>query len=168
MKSVCVSCRWHPPPSVIPPWPSVTHGYSVGLFGAECRECHVENPGCTLDTYVGGVYKLSQRTTGQHLCVRSTLSTYMLQWRRSQFTWRWKNNNKWLPWKHKIHVSHYCSAIYRMFIVQTYQTSQYAVPHGDIFLGKWRSSFAGNSDVKINVQSACALNTRYILKGNEI
>jgi hypothetical protein len=36
------------------------------------------------------------------------------------------------------------------------------VPRGGIFLGKWRSSFAGNSDGKINVQSACALNTGYI------
>jgi hypothetical protein len=36
------------------------------------------------------------------------------------------------------------------------------VPRGDIFLGKWRSSFAGNSEGKMNVQSACALNTWYI------
>jgi hypothetical protein len=28
------------------------------------------------------------------------------------------------------------------------------------FFGKWRSSFAGSSDGKMNVQSACALNTR--------
>jgi hypothetical protein len=48
-----------------------------------------------------------------------------------------------------------------LFIVQAYQTSQYVVPRGGIFLGKWRSSFAGNSDGKMNVQSACALNTRY-------
>jgi hypothetical protein len=33
------------------------------------------------------------------------------------------------------------------------------VLHGGIFLGKWRSSFAGNSGGKMNVQSACALNT---------
>jgi hypothetical protein len=38
-----------------------------------------------------------------------------------------------------------------MFIVQAYQTSQYVVPSGDIFLGKWRSSFAGNSDGKMKV-----------------
>jgi hypothetical protein len=50
---------------------------------------------------------------------------------------------------------------YRMFIVQAYQTSQYVVPRGSIFLRKWCSSFAGNSDGKMNVQSACALNTRY-------
>jgi hypothetical protein len=31
-----------------------------------------------------------------------------------------------------------------MFIVQAYQTSQYVVPRGGIFLGKWRSSFAGS------------------------
>jgi hypothetical protein len=51
--------------------------------------------------------------------------------------------------------------IYMVFIVQAYQTSQYVVPRGGIFLGKWRSTFAGNSDGKINVQSDCALNTRY-------
>jgi hypothetical protein len=45
---------------------------------------------------------------------------------------------------------------------QAYQTSQYVVPRGGIFLGKWRSSFAGSSDVNMNVQSACALNIRYI------
>jgi hypothetical protein len=39
-----------------------------------------------------------------------------------------------------------------MFNEQAYQTSQYVVPCGGIFLGKWRSSFAGNSDGKINVQ----------------
>jgi hypothetical protein len=50
--------------------------------------------------------------------------------------------------------------MYTVFIVQAYQISQYVVPRGGIFLGKWRSSFAGSSDGKINVQSACALNTR--------
>jgi hypothetical protein len=35
------------------------------------------------------------------------------------------------------------------------------VPRGGIFLGKWCSSFAGSSDGKMNVPSACALNTRY-------
>jgi hypothetical protein len=35
------------------------------------------------------------------------------------------------------------------------------VPRGGIFLDKWRSSFAGSSDGKMNVQSAFALNTRY-------
>jgi hypothetical protein len=44
-----------------------------------------------------------------------------------------------------------------------YQTSQYVVLHSGIFLGKWRSSFAGSSNSKINVQSACALNTQYVL-----
>jgi hypothetical protein len=48
-----------------------------------------------------------------------------------------------------------------VFIVQAYQTSQYVVPGGGIFLGKWRSSLAGSSDGKMNVQLACALNTRY-------
>jgi hypothetical protein len=33
---------------------------------------------------------------------------------------------------------------------QTYQTSQYVVMHG-IFFGKWRSTFAGSSDGKMNV-----------------
>jgi hypothetical protein len=48
-----------------------------------------------------------------------------------------------------------------MFIVQAYHTSEYVVPRGGIFLGKWRRSFAGNSDGKMNVQSACLLSTRY-------
>jgi hypothetical protein len=50
--------------------------------------------------------------------------------------------------------------MYTVFIVQAYQTSQYVVPLGGIFLAKWRSSFAGRSDCKMNVHSACALNTR--------
>jgi hypothetical protein len=45
---------------------------------------------------------------------------------------------------------------------QAYQTSQYVVTRGGILHGKWRSSFAGSSDGKMKVQSACALNTRYI------
>jgi hypothetical protein len=49
-----------------------------------------------------------------------------------------------------------------VFIVQAYQISQYVVPRGGTFLGNWRSSFAGNSYGKMNLQSACALNTRYI------
>jgi hypothetical protein len=53
--------------------------------------------------------------------------------------------------------------MYTVFIVQTYQSSQYVVPRGGIFLGKWRSSYAGSSESKMNVQSACALNTRYIM-----
>jgi hypothetical protein len=52
--------------------------------------------------------------------------------------------------------------IYTVFIVHAYQTSQYVVPLGGIFLGKWRSSFAGSSDAKMDVQSAYALNTRYM------
>jgi hypothetical protein len=52
---------------------------------------------------------------------------------------------------------------YTMFTVQTYETSQYVVPRGDILFGKWRSSFTGNSVGKMNVQLACALNTRYKL-----
>jgi hypothetical protein len=36
------------------------------------------------------------------------------------------------------------------------------LPHGGIFHGKWRSSFAGNSYGKMNVQSACPLNTRHL------
>jgi hypothetical protein len=46
--------------------------------------------------------------------------------------------------------------------MQAHQTSQYVVPCGGIFLGKWRSSFAGSSDGKMNAQSAYALNTLYI------
>jgi hypothetical protein len=52
---------------------------------------------------------------------------------------------------------------YTGFIVQAYQTSQYVVPCGSIFLGKWHSSFAGSSNGKMNVQSACALNTPYYI-----
>jgi hypothetical protein len=33
-----------------------------------------------------------------------------------------------------------------------YQTSQYVVQRGGIFLGKWCSTFAGTSDGKMNVQ----------------
>jgi hypothetical protein len=47
--------------------------------------------------------------------------------------------------------------------MQGYQTSQYVVLRDGIFLGKWCSAFAGRSDGKMNVQSACALNTRYFL-----
>jgi hypothetical protein len=47
-----------------------------------------------------------------------------------------------------------------VFILQGYQNSEYVVPRGGIFLGIWRSSFAGNAEGKMNVQSACALNTR--------
>jgi hypothetical protein len=35
---------------------------------------------------------------------------------------------------------------------QAYQTSQYVVLCGGIFLGKWCSTFAGSSDGKMNVQ----------------
>jgi hypothetical protein len=50
-----------------------------------------------------------------------------------------------------------------VFIVQAYQTPQYVVPRGGILRGKWRSSFAESSDGKMNVHSACALNTRRLL-----
>jgi hypothetical protein len=43
-----------------------------------------------------------------------------------------------------------------------YQTSEYAVPGGGIFLGKWRSTFAGSSEGRMNVHLACALNILYI------
>jgi hypothetical protein len=58
-------------------------------------------------------------------------------------------------------IANFAGGNYTVFMVQAYQTSQYVVPCGSIFLGKWCSSFAGSSDSKINVQSACALNTRY-------
>jgi hypothetical protein len=41
-----------------------------------------------------------------------------------------------------------------VFIVQAYQTSQYVVPRGGIFLGNWGTFFAGSSDGKMNIQSA--------------
>jgi hypothetical protein len=47
----------------------------------------------------------------------------------------------------------------RKMPLQAYQTSQYMVLCGGIFLGKWHSTFVGSSDGKMNVQSACALNT---------
>jgi hypothetical protein len=47
--------------------------------------------------------------------------------------------------------------------VKAYQTFQYVVPRGGNFLGKWRSSFVRISDGKMNVHSACALNTQYYL-----
>jgi hypothetical protein len=42
---------------------------------------------------------------------------------------------------------------------RAYQTSQYVLQCGGIFLGKWRSALAGSYDDKMNVQSACPLNT---------
>jgi hypothetical protein len=45
----------------------------------------------------------------------------------------------------------------RKMPLQAYQTSQFVMPCGGIFLGKWSSSLAGSSDGKMNVQSACAL-----------
>jgi hypothetical protein len=62
-----------------------------------------------------------------------------------------------------MHLKKFLLCLYTVFIVQAYQTSQYVVPRGGILLGKWRSSFAGSSDGKMNVQSACALNTRYLI-----
>jgi hypothetical protein len=58
----------------------------------------------------------------------------------------------------------------RKMTPQAYQTSQYVVPRGGIFLGKWRSSLAGSSDGKMNVHSACALNILYnaLVKNNKI
>jgi hypothetical protein len=44
---------------------------------------------------------------------------------------------------------------------EAYQASQYVVSRVGIFLGKWRSSYAGSSAGKMNVQSACALNILY-------
>jgi hypothetical protein len=44
--------------------------------------------------------------------------------------------------------------MYTVFIVQAYQTSQYMLPRGGIFLGKWRSSFAGSSHGKVNVHQS--------------
>jgi hypothetical protein len=36
------------------------------------------------------------------------------------------------------------------------------VPRCGIFLGKWYNSFAGNSDDKMYIKWACALNTRAV------
>jgi hypothetical protein len=43
-----------------------------------------------------------------------------------------------------------------VFIVQAYQTSQYVLPCGGIFLGKWRSSFVGSSDRLLNTWCCAA------------
>jgi hypothetical protein len=51
---------------------------------------------------------------------------------------------------------HFSLPIYTVFIVLAYQISQQVVPRGGIFLDKWRSSFAGNSEGNMNVPSACA------------
>jgi hypothetical protein len=42
---------------------------------------------------------------------------------------------------------------------QACQTSKYVVPRSGIFLSKWRSTFTGSSDSKMNVQSAHTMNT---------
>jgi hypothetical protein len=55
-----------------------------------------------------------------------------------------------------------------VFIVQAYQTSKYMVPHGGIFLGKWRSSLAGRSGGRMKVQAACVLNIRYNLDTDNV
>jgi hypothetical protein len=60
---------------------------------------------------------------------------------------------------------HLYRQIYAVFIVQVYQTSQYVMPRGGIFLGRRRSTFAGNSDDKMNVQSAYTLNILYNIPG---
>jgi hypothetical protein len=49
-------------------------------------------------------------------------------------------------------MCHFREKLCTVFIVQIYQTSQYVVPHGGIFLGKWHTSFAGSSDGKMNVK----------------
>jgi hypothetical protein len=46
----------------------------------------------------------------------------------------------------------------RKMLQQAYQASQYVVLRSKIFLGRWRNT-SGSSDGKMNVQSACALNT---------
>jgi hypothetical protein len=64
--------------------------------------------------------------------------------------------------------------IYRVFIAQADLTfilpsellpkelRQYVVPRGGLFLGKWRSTFAGSSDSKINVRTTCTQNILYM------
>jgi hypothetical protein len=50
----------------------------------------------------------------------------------------------------------------RIMLPQAYQTYQYVVPRDGIFLGKWRSIFAGSSDGKMNIRSTCTLNILYM------
>jgi hypothetical protein len=42
---------------------------------------------------------------------------------------------------------------YRVFIVQAYQTSQYVVPRGGIFLGKWRREFRRENECPVSLRS---------------
>jgi hypothetical protein len=44
--------------------------------------------------------------------------------------------------------------MYTVLFMQAYQISQYTMQRGGIFLGKWRSSFAGSSDGKMCSQPA--------------
>jgi hypothetical protein len=55
-----------------------------------------------------------------------------------------------------------------VFIVQAYQTSQYVMPRGSIFLGKWRSSFAGNSDGKIILRSEHTVDRHFKTSSNTL
>jgi hypothetical protein len=48
-----------------------------------------------------------------------------------------------------------------VFTVQVYENFQYVMQRGGILLVKWRSSFPGSSDGKMDGQLACAQNTRY-------
>jgi hypothetical protein len=57
---------------------------------------------------------------------------------------------------------HFSRQVVQLFRRKFRQTSQDVVPCSGIFLSKWCSSFAGSSDGKMNVQSACALNTQYM------
>jgi hypothetical protein len=42
------------------------------------------------------------------------------------------------------------------------------VPRSGIFLGMWRSTLTGSSDGKMNVQSACALNTLILIRAQMV
>jgi hypothetical protein len=57
----------------------------------------------------------------------------------------------------------YWNDLNMVFIVRAYQISQYVVLRGSIFLGKWRSYFAGGSDGKMIVQSSSDLNAPCIV-----
>jgi hypothetical protein len=88
------------------------------------------------------------------VCFTREISLWLLlSSMEKKLTWRRLRNKKEPFWLY--------IASYWVFIVQAYETSQYVVPRDGIFLGKWRSSFAGSSDGKINVQSFCVLNILY-------
>jgi hypothetical protein len=86
-------------------------------------------------------------------CWWASAAIHSLTYQKTTCQQLWKNLRS-----STTYISFRTVGFYTVFIVQAYQTSQYVMPCG----GKCRSSFAGSPDGKMNVQSACTLNTRYI------